>query len=247
MGSNLGNVPKPVQKAQAQDLIPPDIQEKMVKIYDENTPTKKEQISRFMDSRDSEKYSWSKITEEDLIDRIGEDEDVNAVFPEAMEIIRREGAAIEYGRDTNLKYAPEKKAPTFQDFFAEAASEEGWIKPNPSTIDDIWQVGVDEYAASQVMEYLAKKEGWTVSPVRGNYRYQTLSKDVPGGTIYLNVRVSDHARQSAIGHAVHGKDDIDINLAPSFGKGNEQYAADDFNSMLRKMREAEKRGPQDDD
>jgi hypothetical protein len=242
MGSNLGNVPKPVQEAQ--EIIPTDLENEMMQIYKKNIRSEQDEIKRFVSSDAGNKYYWNKVTEEDLIDMIDPDEDVNAVYPEAMKIIRRDGSAIQYGTDSNIKFASEKNAPTEKDFFAEAASEEGWIKPKPSTIDDIWQMGVDEYAASQVMEYLAKKEGWNVTPVRGSYRYQTLSKDVPGGTIYLNVRVSDHAKQSAVGHAIHGKDDIDINLAPSTGDGNEQYGADDFKSMIAKLRAAEKRGPQ---
>jgi hypothetical protein len=230
----------------AQDLIPPDIQAEMVRIYNENIGTEQEDIDRFINSRDAEKYNWNKITEQDLIDRIGEDEDVNATFPEAMEIIRQEGAAIEYGTDNNINYAAERDAPKRKEFYADAAYEEGWVKPRPETIDDILQIGVDEFAASQVMEYLAETEGWTATKVRKNYRYQTLEKEVAGGVVYLNVRISDHAKQSAVGHAVYGKDDIDINLAPSVGEGNEQYAADDFNSMLMKMREAEQRGPLDE-
>lgn len=225
--------------------VSPEVQAELLAIYNDNIETNNTALKRFQNSEAAWRYTWNKVTEADLRDRIGDDEELPA---DAMRIINKDGFAIEYGSDsTGVVYASEKDAPTQNEFWLDAAAEEGWIKASPTSVDEIFSVGLDEFALAKAMQHLAETEGWEATRVRGSYRYQTIQKRLPNGVVYLNVRVSDHAKQSRVGHAVYGKDDIDINLAPATGDGNEQYSADDFDSMLLKMRQAERRGPKEED
>ena len=128
-------------------------------------------------------------------------------------------------------------------------------KQNITDINEILSPQLSDRSLAAAMKVLAKHEGWTVNEVKGGEgRYFTLSKKLPESeiiydegnvledTIRIGVRTSDHSRTSAWGHPEFGKSDVHINLAPKTGgfekggKDNEYFYADNWESMLWKLR-----------
>ena len=231
MGSNLGNL----GKANKPIEIPKSDADEMVKIFNETLTPATKRLEQFKDAL-GDKYTWQRVDLQELEDMFGK----NNIPPQALQAVKDDGFAILHGTDINATWSKPSKAPTEEGFWADAAAEEGWIENRAETLDDIFSPDMASkpsatLAAAEAMLYLARKEGWKASEVRGGAgRYWQLSKEKPNGEeAVVSVRVSNHARQST------QYDPKDINLAPQVGANNSEYAADDFTSMMKKLRAAE--------
>lgn len=231
MGSNLGNL----GKANRPIEIPKSDADEMVKIFNETLTPATKRLEQFKDAF-GDKYTWMRMDLQELEDNFGK----GNIPPQALQAAKEDGSAILHGTEFNATWSKPSKAPTEEEFWADAAQEEGFIENRAETLDDIFSPDMARkpsatLAAAEAMLHLARKEGWKASEVRGGHgRYWQLSKEKPNGEeAVVSVRVSDHARQSM------QYDPKDINLAPQVGANNSEYAADDFTSMLKKLRAAE--------
>ncbi|MEE8382695.1 MAG: hypothetical protein V3R78_12560 [Thermodesulfobacteriota bacterium] len=216
-------------------MISASVKAKMMNSYNDNNPALTIRDMRGL--IDDEDFWYAEYnSKSDVIEMYGDLENA----PSELADLIKSGKVVELKNEFNelYEYSSGKNIMSYDDYVKDSASK--YLKDKPESINDVFSPGVNEYDLADMMYILAESEGWDIDQSRsGAGRYYTLTKDVNGKEINLGVRVSDHSRQSNIGHVIHGLAQVDINLAPATGGDNVFYWADNFDSMTLKLREAE--------
>lgn len=191
--------------------IDDDVKNKMLDAYNSNI------------NDDVSGYLYDTKTADEVLDIFGDIEDV----PDNIrEDVKNGIDVIETIMPNDSEYYTKESAPSEKDFYDDARRESN----SPSKVYDINSMldeNMNELAVNDAFKVLAESEGWNVG---WGSRYFDISK----GDVVINVRISDHANTAKGSRPVNAQD-ININLAPSYGKNNGMYYADTFESALWKM------------
>lgn len=219
--------------------IPADVERRAVAAYNDGLEPIKDQYTRWAAKQAG--ANWRKVTASDLVDTYGDDR--SEWPPGVADIVDESGAAIEIARGNDVEYLPEDEAPTKDSFMSEIVEQEGGAFPAETLADIDYSQPGHVYEAFVVV---AKADGWDVKGRDSKYFY--LEKALPKGqeirdddgdiiedAIKVGVRIADHARTSRVGHAIHGKSDVHINIAPSDGQ-HERQSIEEAVNLLRAAR-----------
>lgn len=208
--------------------IPDEVQDRMIAAYNANITEKL-----------PDGYYYREVGRDEMEMMFGDLEDMPSEVREALE---RGEPVIDAGTPNDSFQWAKSEAPTEADFIRDNVRPEEMGPVKVSSIDAMFSENMDESGASDAFKVLAESEGWD-APDRGT-RYFEIDKpnDNPKSKedypyIRIGVRISDHsrtARGSRPNHAI----DININMAPQQGRGNEFHGADDWESAVRKLRTA---------
>jgi hypothetical protein len=226
-----------------------DEEGRMVSAYNAELPSVRDQYNQFA----GEKRHYQVMTPKDAEDVFGSDKEDWP--PDLRDVLEKHGHAVEIMTDENsIEHLSPDKAPTREEFERQSVEDEGGLLP-ADTLDHVMrgletQTSGAEYAAAQAFRTMAEGRGWKVDrSTRGQGdRYLMATRkltpeevadlkrrgvtDEDGETpedISVGVRISDHPNTSSVGHVIHGKASVNINIAPG---------AHDFHDAARLLKAA---------
>lgn len=208
------------------DDIQQNIKNKMLEAYLDDLTSREKRIRNL---KNNYGYIWEKHSADKIKKQFDDD------LPEGVfEILQDSDSVVETreGDNEDSQYHKPEDMPE-DEFWNEAIIQE--FGRQPKDFDDILdnlKKNSEMDAVSEAAQVLAESEGFKVELDHVSENGTKYYKLTNGNGSEINLRISDHAKQSAVGHATKGKSKIHINLAPV----DKIYETDDFYSMVDKLR-----------
>lgn len=217
----VGGAPK-----MAKSIIDPEIEKAAVEKYNELLETPAEQYYRW--AADEGGHNYQTITKKEALDIYGDESE----FPQDLAAILREhGSAVEIGGHNHVEYFAPHEAPSLDEHIYQVVRNSGGTFPAESLAGLDYSQPLRVYDA---FRHIAESEGWDV--VGRDSKYFRLEKESENGPIQVGIRIADHNNTSRVGHAIYGKADVHLNIAPETDGGQTGYHT--IEDAIKKLRTA---------